>query len=327
MRVGRARLIVAFAFGLFPWSLAAHSQQTAKVPLIGILSDESPSVAAKALEPFVQGLRNLGWIEGQNITVERRYASGNPEILPSLAADLVSLQPDVIFATGTLAARAAKSATQTIPIVFAPSGDPVGYGLVPSLSRPSGNLTGLSLQLLDTAAKRLEFLVTAVPEAKRVGALWDASYPTAEAEFRVIEPAARSLNVVLIPADVRSPEDFEPALRALAEQGAAAVINISSPPTAMPKLYDLLVKARLPSMCWARPVAAWGCLMSYGPSYLAMWRRAAAYLDKILKGAKPADLPVEQPMKFELVINLKTAKALGLELPYTLVGIADEVIE
>jgi putative ABC transport system substrate-binding protein len=306
--------------------ITAVAQQPARVARVGILSDEMRSLP-ESFEPFAQGLRDLGWVEGRNIAFERRAAEHKNEILPSLAAELVRLQPDVIFAVGTLAARAAKSATQTIPIVFARVADPIAFGLVPGPPRPGGNLTGLSLQLLDTGAKRLEFLVTAVPEAKRVGALWDASFPTAEAEFREIEAAARLLNVELVPADVRGPKDFEPALRALAEQGAAAVINVSGPPTNMPKLYDLLVKARLPSMCWARPVAAAGCLMSYGPSYPDMWRRAATYVDKILKGARPADLPVEQPMKFELVVNLKTAHSLGLTIPPSILARADEVIE
>ena len=321
------RVIVALALGLFVWSLAAHAQQPTRIPRVGILSDEMCSWP-ESFQPLAQGLRDLGYVEGRDIAFERRCAEHKVEILPGLADELVRLQPDVIFAVGTLAARAAKTATQTIPIVFARVGDPIAYGLVPGRPRPGGNLTGLSLQLLDTAAKRLEFLVIAVPEAKRVGVLWDASFlPTAEAELREVEAAARSLNVELVPADVRGPEDFEPALRALAEQGATAVINISSAPTNMTKLYDLLVKTRLQSMCWARPVAAAGCLMSYGPSYADMWRRAAAYVDKILRGAKPADIPIEQPMKFELVINLKTAKALGLTIPYTLLGRADEVIE
>jgi putative ABC transport system substrate-binding protein len=320
---------VAAALGLFVWSLSADAQQPTRIPQVGILSDERCSWP-ESFKPIAQGLRDLGYVEGRNIAFERRCADHKNEILPGLAAELVSLQPDVILAIGTLAARAAKSATQTIPIVFARVGDPIAYGLVPGLPRPGGNLTGLSLQLLDTAAKRLEFLVTAVPEAKRVGTLWDASYlPTAEAELRQIEAASRSLNVEIVPADVRSPKDFEPALRALAEQGATVVINISSPPIAnnMPKLFDLLVKTRLPSMCWARPTAAAGCLMSYGPSDPDMWRRVGAYVDKILKSAKPADLPVEQPMKFELVINLNTAKALGLTIPPLLLVRADQVIE
>jgi len=303
MRMGRTRLSVAFVLGLSALSLSAEAQQPTRIPRVGILSDEMRSLP-ESFEPFAQGLRDLGYVEGRNIAFEPRCSEHKDDILPGLVAELVSLQPDVILAIGTLAARAAKSATQTIPIVFARVADPIAFGLIPGLPRPGGNLTGLSLQLLDIGAKRLEFLVTAVPEAKRVGALFDASSPTAE-ELGEIEAGARSLNVEIIPTDVRGSEDFEPALRALAEQGAAAVINVSplrgrgsSPPASnMPKLFDLLVKARLPSMCWARPAAAAGGLLSYGAVDTYKFTRAAAYVDKILKGARPSDIPVEQPTK------------------------------
>jgi putative tryptophan/tyrosine transport system substrate-binding protein len=177
MRIGRATLTAAFLFGLFPWPPSADAQQAVKIPLVGILSDESPSLEAKTFEPFAQGLRDLGWTDGQNVTIERRYATGNNAALSSLAAELVRLQPDVIFAVGTPAAKAAKNATQTIPIVFARSADPVGFGLVLTLARPGGNLTGLSDQMVETGAKRLELLVMAVPNAKRVGVLSDPSFP------------------------------------------------------------------------------------------------------------------------------------------------------
>jgi len=225
VRIGQTWLIAGVVFAFFACPLAADAQQSTRVPRVGILSDEMRSLP-ESFEPFAQGLRDLGYVEGRNIAFERRCSEHKDEILPGLAAELVSLQPDVILAIGTLAARAAKSATQTIPIVFARVADPIAFGLVPGLPRPGGNLTGLSLQLLDIGAKRLEFLVTAVPEAKRVGALFDPSSPTAE-ELGEIEAGARSLNVEIIPTDVRGPEDFEPALRALAEQGAAAVINVS----------------------------------------------------------------------------------------------------
>ena len=206
MRIGQTWLITAFVFAFFACPLAADVQQPAKVPRVGILSDEMCSWP-ESFEPIAQGLRDLGDVEGRNIAFERRCSEHKDEILPGLAAELVSLQPDVILAIGTLAARAAKSATQRIPIVFARVADPIAFGLVPGLPRPGGNLTGLSLQLLDIDAKRLEFLVTPVPEAKRVGALFDASFPTAE-ELGEIEAGARSLNVELIPSDVRGPEDF-----------------------------------------------------------------------------------------------------------------------
>jgi putative ABC transport system substrate-binding protein len=296
---------------------------------VGILSDETPT-QAEAFEPFAQGLRDLGWIERQNIAFERRYAAARNEILPSLAAELVSLQPDVILAIGTGAALAAKGTTQTIPIVFTRVGDPIGFGLVPSLARPGGNVTGLSLQFFDVDAKRLELLITAVPNTKRVGALWDPGFPTASAELKEYEAAARSLNVELVPAEVRGFGDLEPALRAMAEQRAGAFVMVPGPvflSEIKPRMADLLVTARLPSMFSRREYVEAGGLMAYGPDQNGINRRAAPYVDKILKGAKPADIPVEQPTKFELVLNLRTAKALDLTVPPSILARADDVIE
>jgi putative ABC transport system substrate-binding protein len=320
--------VVAFAFGLLAWPLWADAQQTSRIPQLAILSDEKPSVGAKHLEPFVQGLLDQGWVEGQNITIERRYAEHRYEALPDLAAELVRLQPDVILAIGTGAARAAKGATQTIPIVMARIGDPVGYGLVTSLSRPGGNVTGLSILTADLAGKRLELLTSAVPEVTRVGVLWDPSFPAARPVFKEIEAAARTLNLEIIPAEVRSPDDFEPAFQAMREkQARALIVAVGIVGEQNKEVADLAIKARLPAMFGARGEVEMGGLMSYSPSFPDMYRRAAAYVDKILKGAKPADIPVEQPTKFELVINLKTAKALSLTIPYTLLARADEVIE
>jgi len=327
--MGRARLIAALALGLFAWSLSAGAQQPGKVPRLGILSDESPSLGAKTFEPFAQGLRDLGYIEGQNIAFERRYAAEDYEILPGLAAELVGLQPDAILAIGTPAAQAAKSATQTIPVVFARISDPVGLGFVATLARPGGNLTGVSLQLRELAAKRLELLITAVPSAKRVGVVWDPRLLSGVPELREIELAALSLNVELLPAELRDPDDFEPAIRVMLEQRAGALFVVPGPifTEHIHRILDLTAGARLPTMVPRRDNVEAGGLRSYGPNWPDMYRRPAAYVDKILKGAKPADLPVEQPTRFELVINLKTAKALGLTIPYTLLGRADEVIE
>jgi putative ABC transport system substrate-binding protein len=311
------------------WPLAARGQQPARVPRIGILSDWTPLEAARFFEPFVQGLRDLGYVEGHNIAFERRYAENKEEILPSLAAELVRLQPEVILAIGTGAARAAKNSTQTIPIVFARVGDPIGSGLVSSLARPGGNLTGLSLQYIDIEAKPLELLVAAVPDAKRVGVLRDPGFPTTDAALKQFEGAARFLKLELVPAEVQSADDLEPAIRAMAEQRADALIVVPASIFSehLQRMADLTVKARLPVMLYRRDFVEAGCLMSYGIILPDMYRRAAAYVDKILKGAKPADIPVEQPTKFELVINLKTAKVLGLTVPRLLLGRADEVIE
>jgi len=324
---GHLRFIVAFALGLFAWSLSASAQQPPKVPRIGILSDEGPSQASKTFELFAQGLQELSWENGRNVTIDQRYAAGKYEILSSLADELVHLQPDVIFAIGTPAARAAKATTQTIPIVFARAADPVGLGLVSSLARPGGNLTGLSLQNFEIDAKRLEFLVTAVSDAKRVGVLWDPGFRTVG--LKEVEEAARSLNLELVPAEVRRPDDFEQAVRAMLEKGASAlyVLGAGIFLDHSQQLVDLTIKVRIPAMFYRREFVEAGGLMSYAASVHDMYQRAAAYVDKILKGAKPADLPVEQPTKFELIINLKTAAVLGLKIPPTILARTDEVIE
>jgi putative ABC transport system substrate-binding protein len=325
--ISTTKLIVAIAVALFVCTLPANAQQPTRIPRVGILSDETPSLGT-SFELIADGLRRLGYVEGKNIAFEPRHAAGNYEVLPSLAGELVGLHPDVIIAIGTLAVRAAKTATQTIPIVFARISDPVGLGFVAALARPGGNLTGVSLQSPELAAKRLQLLSTAVPEAKRVGVLWDPRLP-AGPEFGELEAAARSLNLELVPAEVRGPDDFEPALRALTERHAGALILMAGPIFSehVQRMVDLTAKARLPVMFYRREQVEAGGLISYYPDRAEQFRRAAAYVDKILKGAKPADLPVEQPTKFELVVNLKTAKALGLTIPYSLLGRADRVIE
>jgi putative ABC transport system substrate-binding protein len=324
----RRDLIAMIGGAAIAWPSSTDAQQSAKVPLVGILSDESRSPGAKSFQAFAQGVQDLGYVEGQNIAFERRYAEGKNEILPSLAAELVGLEPDVILAIGTPATRAAKTATQTIPIVFVRIGDPIGLGLVRSLAHPGGNLTGVTILTNDLEAKRVELLITAVPEAKRLGILWDSSFPPARAELKETEGAARSLNLEPVLADVRGPDEFEPALVAMVEQRAGALIVI--PGLIFTKhirtLTDLLAKARLPAMFYRREQVDAGGLMSYGTNYPATYRRAAAHVDKILKGATPADIPVE-PTKLELVINLKTARALGLTVPPILLARVDEVIE
>jgi ABC-type uncharacterized transport system substrate-binding protein len=328
MRIGQTRLIAALALALFAWSLSADAQRPTRVPLVGILSDEGISFEV-SFGPFAQGLRDLGYLEGQNIAFERRSSAGKNEILPRLADELIRLQPDVILAIGTAAALAAKSATHTIPIVFTRTADPIGSGLVLSLAQPGGNLTGVSDQMVETGAKRLELLVTAVPDAKRMGVLRDPDAPASGPELAEIERAAHSLDHEVIPVDVRGPEGLESAFLAMADRRAGALIVVPGTVIAdnMQRIVELTAKARLPAMGTSRRFVEAGGLMSYAPENTYKFRRAAAYVDKILKGAKPSDIPVEQPTKFELVINLKTAKALGLTLPYTLLGRADEVIE
>jgi putative tryptophan/tyrosine transport system substrate-binding protein len=266
MRTGRTRLIVAFALGLFLWLPSARAQQSTKMPRVGVLSDESPTLAARNLDPFAEGLRELGWIEGQNITFERRYAEQRNDALPSLAAELVSLQPNVILAIGTAAARAAESATQTIPIVFARSADPIGSGLVPALARPDGNLTGLSDQAVEIGPKRLELLSMAVPDARRVGVLWDPTFAHSIA-VEDIELAAHALKLEFVPAEVRGPDDFESALRVMLEQHASALIVVQSTIFSehVQRLTDLAMQARLPAMFPRRESVQAGGLMSYGP--------------------------------------------------------------
>ncbi|MBV8456913.1 MAG: ABC transporter substrate-binding protein [Acetobacteraceae bacterium] len=294
------------------------------------MSDETPSLAAKFFEPgFMQGLRDLDYTEGKNIPLERRYAEDQTTILPRLATELVKLQPDIIVAIGTPAARAAASVTQTIPIVFARIFDPISAGLASSLAHLGANLTGVTVETPDLAAKTLQLLVTAVPAAKRIGALWDPVSPYAGPLLGEIERAARSLNLELTPAEVDSPNDIEASLRSMAERHADALIVV--PGLVLNehsrRIAELAVQFRLPTMFSRRQHVEAGGLMSYGTNYTDMYRRAAAYVDKILKGAKPADLPVEQPTTFELVINLKTAKALGITVPLSMIQLADEVIE
>jgi putative ABC transport system substrate-binding protein len=281
------------------------------------LSDETPSLAAKFFESFAQEMRDLGWIEGQSITFERRYAEGESKSLPSTAADLVAVHPAVIVAIGTPAALAAKTATETIPIVFARIADPIDSGLVAALGRPGGNLTGVSSQSRELAAKRLELLITAVPGTTRVGVLLDPNFPPDLTQLREIEVAAPILNLQLLPVEVRGSDDFQLSVRTMAGQHADGVIVLPGEifDANAQRIADLMAKARLPTMFQRRELVEAGGLMSYGTNYSDMYRRTAAYVDKILKGAKPADLPVQQPTKFELVINLKTAKTLARTIP------------
>jgi putative ABC transport system substrate-binding protein len=322
------RFIVTLTLSLLAAPFAMHAQQRTNVPRIGYLSDESSSLGFASFEPLAQGLRELGYLEGRTIVFEHRYAGGKTEVLPGLAADLVRLKVDVIVTVGTPATRAAKSATETIPIVFTRVADPVPLGLVDSLARPSGNLTGVSLIAIDLATKWVELLTEAMPGVRRVGVFWDPTFPPAVLQVRAIEQAARALHLELHPVEVRAVEEFETAMRAMVGQGMQALLVV---PALLfteqhHRLAELAVTHRLPTMLSRREHVEAGGLISYGTNYPAMYRHAATYVDKILKGAKPTDLPVEQATTFELVINLKTAKALGITIPPQFLFRADEVI-
>jgi len=313
---------------LFALSFPAQAQQAKKVPRIGFLSVTSPGLDPR-LEAFRQGLREMGYVEGKNIIIESRYAEGQEDRLPALAAELVGLKADIIVTNGTRATGAAKNATKTIPIVMAYDLDPIGSGYVVSLARPGGNITGLTNISPDLSGKRLEVLKEALPGISRVGVIWNPEVPELVSAFKETQNAARALGVQLQSLEVRGPDDFEGAFQAAIKGRARALIVLADALMARyrPQIVELEAKHKLPTM---HQVSGWveaGGLISYGAHLPDLYRRAATYVDKILKGAKPADLPVEQPTKFELVINLQAAKHLGLTIPQSIVYQADKVIK
>jgi len=306
----------------------AYAQQPKKVPRIGVLDSGSPSSTAAQRDAFRQGLRELGYIEGQTITVEHRYAEGVVEF-PNLATELVRLKVDVIVVPSTPGAQAAKNATTTIPIVFTGVGDPVGTGVVASLAHPGGNVTGLSNLTPELAGKQVEPLKEAFPKISHVAVLSETANTGNAPSLGEMKVAAEALQVTLQPVEFRSPDDFEPAFSAIKREHASALIVLRSPVirTHRTQIVELATKSRLPAMYPDRELVDAGGLMSYGPNPFEQSRGAARYVDKILKGAKPADLPVEQAMKVELVINLKTAKQIGLTIPPNVLARADKVIK
>jgi len=319
------------AVSLLAAPLAADAQQAGKVPRIGFLGVTSPSDRPPLLDAFRQRLRELGWVEGQNIVIDYRYAEGRVGRLPDLAAELVRLKVDLIVASaGTQVATAAKNATETIPIVMIAVRDPVGTGLIASLARPGGNVTGVSGYAgLETVAKQLELLKETVPKIRRVAILSNPANAYHQLAIREVNVAARSLGVQLQLLEARGPNEFDGAFAAMAKERVGALLVLSDVifNSHRTRLADLAARSRLPAAYGNRESVEGGGLISYGPSFLDLHRRAAAYVDKILKGAKPAELPVEQPTKFELVINLKTARALGLTIPLSLLRQADELIQ
>ena len=308
---------------------AGAAQPATKIPRIGLLSPFSPSDTARWHQAFRQGLRDLGWVEGTNIRIEYRYANGRDDRLEDLAADLVRLKVDIIVASIGTDALAAKNATRTIPIVMASAGDPVAGGLVDSLARPGGNITGLTQMAPELAGKRLELLKEIVPPLSRVAVLWNPRGTTSALSWKELQLPARELGIQLHSLEVRSANDFARAFEDATRARAGALAVMPDPLFAgnLKQIADLAAKSRLPSIFHLAEFVGSGGLVAYGPDRADMFRRAATYVDKILKGAKPADLPVEQPTKFELVINLKTAKALGLTMPPSLLLRADEVIQ
>jgi ABC-type uncharacterized transport system substrate-binding protein len=302
--------------------------QTRKLPTIGYLGGGGPASHRAWVDPFVQRLRELGWTEGHTIAIEYRWGEGRPERYAEIAAEFVRLKVDVILAGGTEPAIAAKQATSVIPIIFPTAGDPVGSRLVASLARPGGNVTGLSNQGSDLPAKRLELLREVLPGLRRLAVMVNADYSGGVTEREQIDAAARTLGLELVPLPVRRAEDIASALEGL-KGGAEALYTTGDPLVNMDRLRIIIfaLAARLPTIFSQREYVAAGGLMSYGPNFPDLNRRAADYVDKVLRGAKPADLPVEQPTKFDLVINLITAKALGVAVPPSLPARADEVIE
>ena len=310
------------------WPVAARGQQRGKLPTIGFLGAASASAMKSWLDAFVARLRELGWIEGRTVAIEIRWAEGRRERVAEIAAEFVQLKVDVIVTSATPPTLAAKQATAVIPIVFAAVSDPVGPGLVASLARPGGNVTGVANQTSDTAGKKLELLREAVPGLRRLAIMANVGNPASVLEMGEVQATARTLGLEVTTSEIRRAEDIAPAFEALKDRADA--LYLAPDPlmnTNRTRVNILAVGARLPTMQGAREYVEAGGLMSYGPNFPDQFRRVAEFVDKILRGTKPADIPVEQPTKFDLVINLTTAKALRLEVPASLLARADEVIE
>jgi putative ABC transport system substrate-binding protein len=324
----RRDFVTLFGGAAAAWPLAARAQQPA-MPVIGFLGANTASLQREWTDAFVQRLRELGWIEGRTVTIEYRWAEGRTERFAEIAAEFVRLKVDVIVTQGTSTVIAAKQATSVIPIVFASAGDPVGNDLVASLARPGGNVTGLSSQGGDTVGKRIELLREVVPGLRRLAILGNVDNPFAMGEMGEVQAAARTLGLVEVDTlEIRRGEDIAPAFEGL--KGRVNALYVATDPLTLTyrmRIHTLALGARQPTTAAFREFVAAGCLMSYGSNLPDQYRRAAEYVDKILRGTKPGDIPVEQPTKFDLVVNLTTAKALGIEMPPTLLARADEVIE
>jgi putative tryptophan/tyrosine transport system substrate-binding protein len=313
------------------WPLSARAQQPDRVRRIGVLMPlgKSDVEAQRRIAAFVQALQEMGWSAGQTLVLEIRYGDGKPELLPALAGQLVQSNVDVIVTQAAQPVEAAIKATSTIPIVMATVGDAVGGGYVASLARPGGNVTGQTLMATGQSTKRLQLLKEVSPGISRVAVLWNRNASGHRLQFNEMEAAAPVLGIALLSLPITTTSEVEPALRAAAEGKAQAIVTMEDPmiQAARARIVEFAMRDRIPSIGEFRPIVAAGGLMSYGGDQVQMWRGAAAYVDKILKGANPRDLPVQQPTKFTLAINLKTANALGLPIPPMLLAVADEVIE
>jgi putative tryptophan/tyrosine transport system substrate-binding protein len=324
----RRRQFITLIGSAAAWPLAARAQQPAKLPTIGFMGQTTRSAAGEWTAAFVQRLRELGWIDGRTVAIEYRWGEGRDERFAEIAAEFVRLKVDVIVTSGTPQVLAAKQATSVTPIVFATAGDPVGTGLVTSLARPGGNVTGLSNQMTDLAGKQLELLREVVPNLRRLAIIANVANPVVVVEIGEAQAAARMLGLEVVIPEIRRAEDIVPAFKAL--EGRAQALYVFPDAlviTNRARIHTLAMGVRLPTMYASRDYVEAGGLMSYGPNWSDQFRRAADLVDKILRGAKPSDLPVEQADKFELVINLITAKALGIDVPPTLLARAEEIIE
>jgi putative tryptophan/tyrosine transport system substrate-binding protein len=327
-RLKRREFITLLGGAAAAWPLAARAQQAGKLPTIGFLGPTTPSAGGQLFAAFVQRLRELGWVEGRNVAIEIRWAEGRSERFAEIAAELVRLKVDVILTHSTPPVLAAMRATSSIPIVFATGGDPVGIGAVASLARPGGNVTGLTSEQSDTVGKRVELLREVLPSLRRLAILANTDSPYTVLEVNGVQTAARTVGLELAVFEIRRTEDIASAFETL--KGRADALYLIPDPVIVGnrvRINTLALGARLPTMHGVRELVEAGGLMSYGPNWSHMFRRAADYVDKILRGAKPGDIPIEQPTKFDLVINLTTAKVLGLEVPPTLLARADEVID
>jgi ABC-type uncharacterized transport system substrate-binding protein len=322
-------LTLALSALLFAFCASAHAQQQGKIPRIGFVDAGSPATTGHRAEAFIQGLREIGYMDGRNIVIEYRWAEGNLERLPGFVNELISAKVDVIVSSATPAIRIAKEQTATIPIVMAGVTDPVANGFVASLARPGGNVTGLTHISPDLSGKRLELLKEVFPRLVRLGVLWNPNQPGQRAAFKEMQPAAQALKVTLISLEAISREDIERVLSTTGKERVQALFELPDPLIFINRklIADFAAKHKLPAMYSFREYVNAGGLMSYGTSFPDLYHRAATYVDKILKGTKPADLPVEQPKKFELIINLKAAKQIGLTIPPNVLARADRVIK